>query len=68
MDNARNFSSRNAAVVIENSAFTVEKAAALLDDYFNAPEKWQDMGRQMGELADPDAAGAMLAEISAALC
>jgi UDP-N-acetylglucosamine--N-acetylmuramyl-(pentapeptide) pyrophosphoryl-undecaprenol N-acetylglucosamine transferase len=68
MDNARNFSSRNAAVVIENSAFTVEKAAALLDDYFNAPEEWQDMGRQMGELADPDAAGAMLAEISAALC
>ncbi|MBR2344412.1 MAG: UDP-N-acetylglucosamine--N-acetylmuramyl-(pentapeptide) pyrophosphoryl-undecaprenol N-acetylglucosamine transferase [Lentisphaeria bacterium] len=67
MDNARYFAGQNAAIVIENSAFNIEAAHELLDDFFSNPEKWRKMGEAMGKMAIPAAAELMLSEISDSL-
>ena len=64
-DNAEYFAVHDAAVIVENSAFTVTAVHGLLDDFFAAPEKWRSRGDGMRRLAVPDAAERMLAEISA---
>lgn len=66
-DNAAYFESHGAAKMVANSEFTVAKVDSLLDDFFGNREKWAQMGTAMRELAVPDAAAKMVAEISAAL-
>ena len=66
-DNARVFSERGAAVLVENSALTSDRARELLDGFFREPELWKRMGDAMRSLAVPDAAELMLKEISSAL-
>lgn len=64
MDNARYFAGQEAAVVVENSAFDVEKALELLDDALNDREKWQIMGKNMQRLSRSDASDVMIDKIS----
>ena len=65
-DNAEYFERSNAAVVIANSDFTVEKAVELLqNEVFGSRELLKQRGSAAAGLARPDAAEAMLREISA---
>lgn len=67
LDNARYFAGKEAAVLVENHEFTVDKASALMKNFLNEPEKWREMGRKMNSMARPDAAGEMIDGISSAL-
>ena len=65
-DNAEYFERNNAAVVIRNSEFTVEKALELLQsDICGDRKNLEERGYAAANLARPDAAIAMLKEISA---
>ena len=63
-DNAEYFERNNAAVVIRNSDFTVEKAVGLLNDEV-CEEKISARNQAAALLARPEASEAMLKEISA---
>lgn len=63
-DNARYFADNQAAVLVENSQLTVEKAAGLIRDFLASPEKWKQMGKEMQQLAIPDAAERLINRIS----
>lgn len=64
-DNARYFYDAGGAEIVENKNFTPENIHELLDDFFSNPEKWQQRGNIMRQLAVPDAASKMLSVISA---
>ena len=65
-DNAEYFERNNAAVIIRNSDFTVEKALQLLQREICGDRKnLDDRGKCAAKLARPEAASAMLKEISA---
>ena len=64
MDNARYFADQGAAVLVDNSALTVEEASGLISSCLTEPEKWQKMGLKMKELAHPEASDVMIDKIS----
>ena len=66
-DNAGYFESHEAAKMVDNSDFDVVTVNALLDDFFNHRNRWEQMGKAMRELAIPDAAAKMVEEISNAV-
>jgi len=66
-DNAGYFESHGAAKMVKNSDFDVVTVNGLLDDFFSHRDRWEQMGKAMRELAIPDAAAKMVAEISDAL-
>jgi UDP-N-acetylglucosamine--N-acetylmuramyl-(pentapeptide) pyrophosphoryl-undecaprenol N-acetylglucosamine transferase len=66
-DNAGYFESHEAAKMVANSEFDTGTVNALLDDFFSHRDRWEQMGKAMRELAIPDAAAKMVAEISDAL-
>ena len=63
-DNARYLADADAAVLVENADFTVERAAGLFRDFLDAPEQWRRRAGRAKALAKPRAAEAMLAAIS----
>ena len=64
LDNARCFADRQAAKLVENRELTVERAEALIRDFLLHPREWSAMGERMRQLARPDAAEVLIAEIS----
>ncbi len=64
MDNARYFASQDAAVLIENSELTVDKAAGVIGDFMKNPEKCLQMSRNMANLGRPEASDALIEKIS----
>ena len=64
LDNARCFADRQAAKLVENRELTVERAEALIRDFLLHPREWSAMGDRMRQLARPDAAEVLIAEIS----
>lgn len=64
MDNARHFASQGGAVLVDNSCLSVDKAAEIICDFIQDPEKYRKMGRKMAELGRPDAAEIMIQKIS----
>lgn len=67
MDNARYFEASGAAILIENSKFTVESAREVIREFLNDRDKYIQMGRKMQELSRPTAAERMIEEISSRL-
>ena len=63
-NNARYFESSGAALLIENSNFTVESARGVIMDFLQNREKYALMGKKMQELSRPMAAEQMIEEIS----
>lgn len=67
MDNARHFGKHGAALVVENSAFTPDKAREIIAGFLQDPEKFRQMGGKMRELARPQASEELISKISAAV-
>lgn len=59
-DNARVFSSRGAAILVNNSELNTDKAAELVSSILQSPENLKTMANQMRPLAKPDAAADLL--------
>lgn len=58
--NAAYLTGSGAGEMVDNSEFTVEKAASMLQDFLDNPEKWQKYSRNAAKMAHPEAAQAML--------
>ena len=63
-DNARYLADADAAVLVDNTDFTVRRATELFRDFLDAPEGWRHRAERARALAKPHAAETMLAAIS----
>jgi UDP-N-acetylglucosamine:LPS N-acetylglucosamine transferase len=54
------FSSRGAAILVNNSELNTDKAAELVSSILQSPENLKTMANQMRPLAKPDAAADLL--------
>ena len=58
--NAAYLTESGAGVLVNNADFSVEKAASLLQDFLDQPEKWRKFSENAAKKAHPEAAQAML--------
>ena len=62
-DNARHFSTKDAAILIDNADLNASKAEEIIRCFLQAPENLRSMADKMRSLAKPDAAADLLAII-----